>query len=152
MIFGVPCFSGRIGIFLISFGLIWKSPKTRQRPKYPWDQIPVVTKTSMNDGRGPYENPYTNFSTIVHWASDETSGRPPVVWAIRPVNACDYAALAGCDESELPELLRLSGKLDRFCRRYQNILPRDMSDILGAAWSWAFRPDLRQACRLLLRS
>ena len=108
------------------------TPKTRQRPKYPWDQIPVVTKTSINDGRGPYKNPYTNFSTIVHWASDETSGRPPVVWAIRPVNACDYAALAGCDESELPELLRLSGKLDRFCRRYQNILPRDMSDQYAA--------------------
>ena len=102
------------------------TPKMIQRRRPPWDNIPDTIKTSQDDARENSGSLFKTFSQMVIWASDHTSGRPPVVWRIRPKTAEDYAAMTGVDIEKLPELLRLSGPLTKFHDDHKNTLPSGM--------------------------
>lgn len=109
------------------------TPKMVKRGRYPWDEIQDTIKTEPSDGRGETgRNRYQNFAKTVYWVSKPTSGRPPVVWALRPSEAAHYAAMAGCGESDLPEILRLSGPLSRFYAAHKDHVPQNLANRYAA--------------------
>lgn len=95
--------------------------KTETMDRYPYGTRPAVQHTSPDDAR-EYLDQYHRFSNQVLWASDRTSGKPPVVWKIRPYKAEHYAALTGVPVEELHEILRLSGLFKQFQDAHKNAL------------------------------
>ena len=99
--------------------------KMEAMDRYPYTKRPAAQHTSPDDAR-QYAEPDRRFSWQVFWASDHTSGKPPVVWKLRPCAPEHYAALADVDVSELPEILRLSGLFTKFQSQYKNALKGDI--------------------------
>ena len=87
-------------------------------------------KTEIRDGRDCVGSPSIGHRT--YWVSDPTSGKPPVVWKLRPVEPEHYAAMANCDVEDLPEILKLSGLITKFNEEYKNDLPHDLNNIYTA--------------------
>lgn len=105
------------------------TPKMTTKSKYPYDPVPELVRTSPDDARPLCtSSPYKTFTKLVRWVSKPTSGRPPVVWKIRPAKAEDYAAMAGCGAEDLPKLLRLSGPMSAFYGKYKDAVPSDLSN------------------------
>ena len=101
--------------------------KTERMDHYPYKMRPVTQQASPDDAREE-PNPHKRFSQQVFWASAPTSGKPPVVWRIRPTTPEHYAMLTGTKVEDLPEILRLSGLFTKFQNAYKNQLPRSIMD------------------------
>lgn len=99
--------------------------KTETEQRYPYRSRPAVQHTSPDDAR-QYAEPDRRFSWQVFWASDRTSGKPPVVWKLRPCKPEHYAAIAGIETGDLPEILRLSGLFTAFQDKYKGWIHGDL--------------------------
>lgn len=100
--------------------------KTVTSSRYPYNTSPAVQRTEMSDARDEVRS--RTLGDRVLWASDPTSGKPPVVWKLRPTRPEHYAALAGCGIEDLPELLRMSGLIRDFNEAYADRLPKDLGN------------------------
>lgn len=122
------------------------TPKMTKRPKYPYDPVPELVKTSPDDARMTGDDPYKNFSKLIRWISKPSSGRPPVVWAVRPACAEDYALMAGCEAQDLPEILRLSGTLSNFYNKYKDRVPSSLSNRYACLGTKDQEPGIYTPC------
>lgn len=104
------------------------TPKMVKRAKYPWDEVPAMSHTDIDDGREEVSRRYGTFTRLVRWITKPTSGRPPVVWKIEPKDAGQYALLAGCAVSDLPEILQMSGQMSKFYEDYHGAMPYGMDN------------------------
>ncbi len=107
------------------------NPKTVTMDRYPYSTKQSVQKTEMGDGRDEVRE--RSLGNRVYWASAPTSSRPPVVWKLRPYTAEHYALLAGCGTGALPEILKLSGDIAEFNKKYADRLPGNLSNKYVAA-------------------
>lgn len=101
------------------------NPVMRKSSRWPYRKMPAVIHTTSED----YEEEPDLRNRIgpkVLWVGPIPSGKAPVVWKIRPGKADEYGRLFHMPETELPDMLRLSGGISRFYEEYEHDLPRDM--------------------------
>lgn len=99
-------------------------PVMRRKNTWSREATPSIIHTTKRDGeRAPWEF-LKRYDTQAVWISQKTSGKPPVVWKIRPKTKEDYSIFLGMSKEELPVLLGYLDELDWFCKTYENEVPQ----------------------------
>ena len=86
-------------------------------------EIPVRECTSSEDAKD-HSSSTDRMGKSVLWNGERTAGKPPVVITLTPHTKADYAALLGCQDNELPELLRLADLIYSYGKEH-NLSERD---------------------------
>ena len=104
------------------------NPVLTKQDKYPYDQVPLVQKTSAYDAVWTTrKQAYSNMVPLCfHNPSYTGSGAPPVLWKIRPAKPEHFATLLQIPIEKLPTFFRIFDKLQLFYNTFRHELPNSM--------------------------
>lgn len=102
------------------------TPKIREEERYPYRKTQVKQKTCKQDAH-PVIIP-GNMAVQAWFIGPAVTGKPPVLWKIRPASTEHYEKLTGLSKKELPKLLVQCTEIRNFIKKYKHTLPQSYTD------------------------